>query len=431
MRRNRLFKGVTFACAPAMAIAIGGSVFAQEYNVACQKPGDARTIEVVAPGEVGRSCDVRYTRQGDNVSIPYHADNSPGFCFDQAKALAVNLVNAGFECGPLEQDTVAAAPATDDIVMTVTKDEPVDSSADLETADTVVDASPLSPTSFGEAGPASTAQAAQAAEATQGADVLEQQMSEILATPPAPSPATNPAANSAASEQTAEPKELETAVEVTPSSFEADDEFETAPPQAANRGPAQLTAALEQPVQTVRAKKPVGRLVGATPDENAAVARANEAPRGVTPVTTASTTASKPTSKPSKISFARTSEDIIRATLQAQAAAWNEGNLDAFMATYWKSDDLKFVADGEISKGWSATMKYYRETYADEKGLGLLGFDRLDVKLVTDTVAVVTGRFNLAKEDQNESGNFTLVMRQDAGRWRIVHDHSVTDAASE
>jgi ketosteroid isomerase-like protein len=124
----------------------------------------------------------------------------------------------------------------------------------------------------------------------------------------------------------------------------------------------------------------------------------------------------------------RTPAEVVRATLMAQAAAWNEGDLDGFMNGYWKSDELKFVSGGAITKGWDATIKRYRDRYAGATGLGQLGFDKLDVKLVTDNVAVVTGRFNLVNNGETSSGLFSLVMRRDNGAWRIVHDHTSADS---
>ena len=113
----------------------------------------------------------------------------------------------------------------------------------------------------------------------------------------------------------------------------------------------------------------------------------------------------------------------------AHAAAWNEGDLDGFMSSYWKSDELKFVSGVNVTRGWNATMKRYRDRYSGGEGLGQLGLEKLEVKLVTDDVAVVTGRFNLARSAETSSGAFSLVMRRDAGAWKIVHDHTASDPA--
>ena len=72
-------------------------------------------------------------------------------------------------------------------------------------------------------------------------------------------------------------------------------------------------------------------------------------------------------------------------------------------------------------------MKRYRDRYSGGEGLGQLGFDKLDVEVVTEDIAVVTGRFNLARGGETSGGVFSLVMRRDAGAWRIVHDHTSAD----
>ena len=123
--------------------------------------------------------------------------------------------------------------------------------------------------------------------------------------------------------------------------------------------------------------------------------------------------------------------DVIRATLRAQTAAWNEGNLDAFMETYWKDDNLVFVADDKVTKGWSAASRRYKDLYTDDDGLGRMSYNDMDVSMVTDDLAIVTGRYAHAGAEETDSGAFSLVMRQAGGVWRIVHDHMVVDAKSE
>ena len=47
--------------------------------------------------------------------------------------------------------------------------------------------------------------------------------------------------------------------------------------------------------------------------------------------------------------------------------------------------------------------------------------------MADDDVAVVTGRFKHAKNDEASSGLFSMVMRRNEGVWRIVHDHTSAD----
>src|SRR5262245_17727403 len=45
------------------------------------------------------------------------------------------------------------------------------------------------------------------------------------------------------------------------------------------------------------------------------------------------------------------------AILRAQADAWNRGDIDGFMAHYWKSEQLTFSSGGETQRGWTATYE--------------------------------------------------------------------------
>ena len=72
-------------------------------------------------------------------------------------------------------------------------------------------------------------------------------------------------------------------------------------------------------------------------------------------------------------------------------------------------------------------QKKYREKYGNGGDLGLLQLDETDFVQVTDDVAVVTGRFNLAKDGSDSTGTFSIVMKRIDGMWRIAHDHSTQD----
>jgi ketosteroid isomerase-like protein len=116
----------------------------------------------------------------------------------------------------------------------------------------------------------------------------------------------------------------------------------------------------------------------------------------------------------------------IRKVLDDQVSAWNRGDLDGFMAGYWKSDDLSFYSGGDITKGWQATLERYRRRYqAEGKAMGKLTFSNVDVQALTADHAFVRGRWKLALPDgTNPEGLFTLFMKRVDGNWRVVHDHT-------
>jgi beta-aspartyl-peptidase (threonine type) len=126
--------------------------------------------------------------------------------------------------------------------------------------------------------------------------------------------------------------------------------------------------------------------------------------------------------------FAASSADAapVRAVLDAQLAAWNRGDLDAFMETYWKSPDLVFQSNAATTRGWQATVERYRKRYRSEgREMGQLRFEELEVQVLAPGVAFARGAWRLAfREGKTAQGRFTLLLRERPEGWRIVYDHS-------
>lgn len=116
----------------------------------------------------------------------------------------------------------------------------------------------------------------------------------------------------------------------------------------------------------------------------------------------------------------------VRAVLDAQVAAWNRGDLEGFMAGYWRSPELVFCSGATVTKGWDATLERYRKRYqAEGREMGRLSFDRIEVQPLGADAAFARGAFRLQMSDgQEPHGLFTLVLRRMDGAWRIVHDHT-------
>ena len=115
----------------------------------------------------------------------------------------------------------------------------------------------------------------------------------------------------------------------------------------------------------------------------------------------------------------------VRKVLADQVEAWNRGDLEAFMAGYWKSDRLTFTSGDKQTKGWQATLDRYRQRYqAEGKEMGKLAFEGLDVEVLGADHALVRGRFRLRLGQESPTGLFTLILRRFPEGWRIVHDHT-------
>jgi len=119
-----------------------------------------------------------------------------------------------------------------------------------------------------------------------------------------------------------------------------------------------------------------------------------------------------------------------RAVLAAQVEAWNRGDLEGYMAGYWKSPDLVFFSNGQETHGWQATLDRYRKRYQGAgKQMGKLDFPAMDVVTLGPEAALARGRWRLTMPDGKElTGMTTVILRKRPEGWRIVHDHSSADA---
>jgi ketosteroid isomerase-like protein len=115
----------------------------------------------------------------------------------------------------------------------------------------------------------------------------------------------------------------------------------------------------------------------------------------------------------------------IRKLLDDQVVAWNRGDLTAFMAGYWKSEELSFYSGKTRTHGFAATLERYRKRYqAEGKEMGQLRFELFSVDLLGSDAAFVRGKFELTMKKEKPEGLFTLLLRRLPEGWRIVHDHT-------
>ena len=123
-----------------------------------------------------------------------------------------------------------------------------------------------------------------------------------------------------------------------------------------------------------------------------------------------------------KINPKETSE--INSLFTRQVEAWNEGNLEKFMQTYWNSEKLSFVGSRGPTYGWQATLESYKKGYPDKAAMGNLKFTILDVSKIDRKTVYVIGKFQVTREKGNLSGHFTVVIQKIKNEWLIVSDHS-------
>ena len=122
--------------------------------------------------------------------------------------------------------------------------------------------------------------------------------------------------------------------------------------------------------------------------------------------------------------------DEIRAVIDSQARAWNDGDLARFMEAYDKSSRTRFASGGDVNVGFQTVFDRYRKRYGDRSAMGTLTFSDLDITVLAPDAAVVFGRYRLQREKDTPTGLFTLLFRKTGAGWRIVHDHTSSAATN-
>jgi ketosteroid isomerase-like protein len=114
----------------------------------------------------------------------------------------------------------------------------------------------------------------------------------------------------------------------------------------------------------------------------------------------------------------------IRKVMDAQAAGWNAGDIEAYMRGYWNSEKLVFISGDTVTKGYQPTLERYKKRYDTKAKMGTLQFSDLEIEVLSKDAAKVLGSWSLQREKDNPKGKFTLIFRKFKDGWKIVHDHT-------
>ena len=124
-------------------------------------------------------------------------------------------------------------------------------------------------------------------------------------------------------------------------------------------------------------------------------------------------------------SIAQSADELaIRKVLNDQTAAWNNGNIEAFMKGYWENDSLMFVGKNGITYGWQNTLNNYKKNYPDTSAMGKLSFTLISVKQLSSQHFFIAGKWYLKRSIGDISGHFTLLFKKIKSHWVIITDHS-------
>jgi uncharacterized protein (TIGR02246 family) len=121
--------------------------------------------------------------------------------------------------------------------------------------------------------------------------------------------------------------------------------------------------------------------------------------------------------------LAMSAQEEILNLVAAQTAAWNRGDLKAFVSAY--APDAVFVTPTGVTKGRDQVLARYQKKYPDTKAMGQLALEPVDVRAQEDAVSVAA-KWTLSYPDKPAAtGHTVIVFMQVTNEWRIVHDASM------
>jgi ketosteroid isomerase-like protein len=128
---------------------------------------------------------------------------------------------------------------------------------------------------------------------------------------------------------------------------------------------------------------------------------------------------------PTLRSTAQSKDEIaIKELLNEQTQAWNQGNIERFMKTYWENDSLMFIGKNGVTYGWLNTLNNYKRNYPDTAAMGKLSFTILLLKQLSTDYFYVVGKWHLQRTIGDLGGHYDLLFKKIKGKWVIVADHS-------
>ncbi len=116
-------------------------------------------------------------------------------------------------------------------------------------------------------------------------------------------------------------------------------------------------------------------------------------------------------------------QDTLNSIIKRQQTAWNNHDIEGFMAHYWQSEDMTFQSGDQRLYGWETLLNRYKTNYTGEK-MGTLTFSDIKIKVLSADSAYAIGRWMVKQEDTASNGVFTIIFKRFPSGWKIIHDHS-------
>jgi hypothetical protein len=107
-----------------------------------------------------------------------------------------------------------------------------------------------------------------------------------------------------------------------------------------------------------------------------------------------------------------------------QYQAWNARDIGAYMAAFWKSPQLIYVIDSDVSIGWDSAYGKIRREFPPGQDPGHPVLERMQVNVVSPDTAVSIEWWTVHFFGVDVHGNTSSAWRKFPEGWRIIECHT-------
>jgi uncharacterized protein (TIGR02246 family) len=125
-----------------------------------------------------------------------------------------------------------------------------------------------------------------------------------------------------------------------------------------------------------------------------------------------------------KVAGAGDSEKAIYDEVNQAVDAWNRHDLDGYLDSFWHSDSLILVVEGETVRGWDLLSKALHTGYPNPNEMGNLTLDRVQVQMLSSDLALALTWDTVSFPKKKEFGTSTIVLKKLPEGWRVAVMHT-------
>jgi hypothetical protein len=103
---------------------------------------------------------------------------------------------------------------------------------------------------------------------------------------------------------------------------------------------------------------------------------------------------------------------------------WNARDLDGYMEMFWKSPDLVYAVDNEVTWGWVDLRAELLRGYPDRSAMGVATSEKLEIRVLTTDLATAVNSWSMKFPKVKVLGTSVVMLRKFAEGWRIICGHA-------